>query len=146
MRGLRALRPSERRKVHIADLRRWTGSIDLDETLKHDPTEGRQSRWDYGIGFDDASGNRAAVWVEVHPASNPRSVRDVVDKAAWLRRWLARHGPELLDRTHRAEAHLNDAPYVWITTEGVDLPNPAKTKRHLAQHGLSGPVRGLRIP
>jgi len=87
--GLRTLRGPHRSCIAVTPPTRFTGSIDLDAALARNPPHAHANRWDYGVGFRAAAEQRTcAVWVEVHPA-NPGAVSDVLQKAAWLRTWLA---------------------------------------------------------
>jgi hypothetical protein len=61
---------------------RFAGSIDLDAALQTDFPDAH--RWDYGIGFRRSHSSEAAIWVEVHPASEGE-VDAVLNKLIWLR-------------------------------------------------------------
>ncbi len=126
--GLQALGGNERSRVAPDDPRRLEGSCDLDEGLRwrlpNDP------RWDYVIAYD------AEVWaVELHSASSPGHVDEVVAKARWLRS-LIRGSP--LARRLRGLYWLAVGP---VTRQ----PAFSRRSRQLAQEGVRGPQGSLKL-
>ena len=78
--GLQALSGADVKRVSVADTRKISGSVDIDECTRHLYPE--SPRWDYAIGY-----GCKVYFAEVHSAS-PRCVDDVVSKKHWLDGWL----------------------------------------------------------
>jgi len=122
--GLRALAKPDRRRIECRRPRDLTGSVHLDEALVHSHTD--DPRWDYAIGKRESQEDDRVVWVEVHPASS-RHIRDVFDKLAWLKQWLA-SSARLLQQM--------PAEYVWVASGRVDLPPNSPQRRRVAAQGI----------
>lgn len=106
-------------------------------------TRPNEPRWDYGIGHRvRESGEERAVWVEIHPASS-KNVGEVLEKLAWLKRWLEEEAPDL-DRI--TNASRGEKSFVWVATRAkVAIPKTSRQARQLAQAGLDFPTRRLDL-
>ena len=133
--GLRALERKDRGRVECKDPRQLAGSVNLDEALR--PADPDGHRWDYGIGIKRDAGKEEVFWVEVHPASTS-NVQEVLDKLAWLKKWLREKAPAL-QRITAAEG------YVWIASGKVDILARSQEARLLFRTGLGLPRKLLRI-
>lgn len=121
--GLQALLEIDRNRIQCVETRRIAGSVNLDIALsEHRPNE---PRWDYGIGLCDTHADRIA-WVEVHPASS-QHVKEVLDKQAWLKRWLTDSAPLLKQMP---------AKFIWIASGKVSLQSNSPQRRRLAKAGI----------
>lgn len=122
--GLQALSGTDRKRVECSDTQSLAGSVNLDDALKTSlPNE---PRWDYGVGLRTTGRSVKVHWIEVHPASS-HHIKEVLDKLAWLKRWL------------KANATRLDAlpcEYVWIASGSVSLPPHSPQRRRLATVGL----------
>lgn len=144
--GLRALKDEHRKKVHIADPRRLSGSIDIDTVLARDRVHGREPRWDYGIGFRLSEGTKDyAVWVEVHDA-DASAVSDMLKKLGWLKDWLRTSSANLEALTRATSDETGVAAYTWLATGRVNLTRTSRWAKQIAKEGLSFPSRELRLP
>lgn len=133
--GLRALRGPHRSCIAATPPTRLTGSIDLDAALARDPAHAHAHRWDYGVGFRAAAGQRTcAVWVEVHPA-NPGAVSDVLRKAAWLRTWLAAN-PTIDALTRSGVEATGTSAMYWVPTGRDTVVKGSTSFRRLATSGI----------
>jgi hypothetical protein len=132
--GLQALEKRDRGRVEC-DGRRLAGSVNLDNALKRADPNG--NRWDYGIGVERQGGREEVLWVEVHSASTS-NVGEVLDKLAWLKKWLREKAPAL-QRLTAADG------YVWIATDRVDILPNSRQSRLLREAGLAVPRKRLRI-
>ena len=126
--GLQALPQADRHHFTIANTRKLTGSVFLEEALRE--IEPQSPLWDYGIGLH-ASANERAIWIEVHPA-NSLHVDGVLRKLAWLRNWLKESAPALDDISHA---------FVWIASGRVELPAGSPQRRKIAMAGLQFQAR-----
>ena len=121
--------------IDATTTRRLTGSVDLDATLATDPTHVNAPRWDYGVGFRTARGERrCAVWIEVQPA-NPGAVDDMLRKAAWLRSWLDAH-PTLDALTVEGVRVTGTSAMFWIPTGRDTVAKGSTSYRKLATSGI----------
>lgn len=144
--GLQALKSQHRTPIDCHDPRRLTGSIDLDGTLRTDGVHGKQSRWDYGVGFTSARDSRRCVaWVEVHSA-NPGAVTEMEKKLAWLKAWINDMGSDFMGMTRAAQSEFGYAPYFWVSTGPVTISKTSPSARKLASLGIRRPVRKVEIP
>ena len=83
--GLGALRQTDMAHVSAQRPREITGSADVDASLA--AALPNAARWDYVVGR--AQGNVQLVhWIEVHPASAGKHLREVERKLVWLMVWL----------------------------------------------------------
>lgn len=132
--GLQALRQADHRHIQPAESRHLSGSVNLDEALKHRyPSD---QRWDYGIGYRSPNGSSETVyWVEVHPASSGE-VKEVLGKLAWLKNWLGEKAPKL--NAMRRE-------FVWISSGVTSLTLSSTQAKRFALLGLRHTGRRLRI-
>lgn len=133
--GLRALGGADRSRIDCARPRRLAGSVDVDKALAR--RQPNAPRWDYGIGVSAGSRDEA-IWVEVHPA-NAREVGVVIEKAAWLRKWLGANARDLLTMTRDADG------FIWLATRGVSIQRGSRQGRQLALAGVSFPRSRLRL-
>ena len=140
--GLQALERRHRGFVTCVDLRRLTGSIDLDKALAQEPGHADAPRWDYGIGYQPGNGPEQAVWVEVHSATS-REVPAVLRKLRWLRDWLNSDAERLLQMTNSSAA---DRRYVWIASARVRIPGNSPQARQLSKSGIGRVLRHLSLP
>lgn len=133
--GLQALRKKDRERITHSKSRRLAGSVNLDEALERSDPNG--NRWDYGIGVKREGGKEEVFWVEVHPASTSH-VPEMLDKLAWLKKWLDTKAPELRMLTAKDG-------YVWIASGGVAIRKKTQHARLLNQAGLRFPQEHLRL-
>lgn len=83
--GLGALRQVDAGHVSCARPRELSGSADVDAALA--AALPNAHRWDYVVGM--AKGNvMTAYWIEVHPASSTKNIKEIEKKLAWLSSWL----------------------------------------------------------
>ena len=133
--GLQAIKAAHRPMIDATSTRRLTGSIDLDTALANDSTHANAPRWDYGVGFSTACGERrCAVWIEVHPA-NPGAVDDMLRKAAWLRSWLDAY-PTLDALTVEGVRVTETSAMFWIPTARDTVAKGSTSYRKLATSGI----------
>ena len=132
--GLQALSKHDAQRIHCANSRRLTGSVNVDNALRE--TQPHAKRWDYGIGLRRGNGE-VAVRVEVHPASST-SIAVMLDKLRWLKNWLQTQAPAL----HK----LTQDDFYWLST-GAPIAITANSKhaKRLASVGLRGPLRVLAL-
>ena len=141
--GKRALKKKHRRLVTCEDPQRLTGSIDLDSALARQPGHVSAARWDYGLGYGPPAGKREqAVWIEVHSATT-REVSAVCKKLRWLKDWLNDGAGRLTRMTYRAAP---DIRFVWIASNGVDIPPHSPQARRLSQNAIPKPRKQLSLP
>ena len=141
--GIQALENKHRGLVTCEDPRRLTGSIDLDSALAGHPGHANATRWDYGLGYRPAAGRREqAVWIEVHSATT-KEVSAVLKKLQWLRDWLEAGAGRLKQMTDRADP---DIRFVWIASNGVNIPRNSPQARKLKQSDIQGPKKRLSLP
>jgi hypothetical protein len=76
------------------------------------------------------------LWLEVHPASSPRHVDDVLGKLAWLRNWLSADAPDL-DRLPR---HFR-----WAVRGPVRFRRGSREQKLIAAQGLRMPTRQVDL-
>jgi hypothetical protein len=133
--GLQALRARDRPHIQPQDSRRLRGSVDIDEALRAaDPDA---NRWDFGIAHQHA--NRAdefVYWVELHTA-NDAEVKIVLQKALWLRQWLAGDGHRL---------RLFEREIIWLSSGATTFTLNAPQRKQMAEVGLMHKGSHLRIP
>jgi hypothetical protein len=134
--GLHALCNADRNRIDCRKIRRLTGSVNFETTLR--PTHGNDPIWDYGIGLQVDGRNDRAIWIEVHPASSSH-VNSMLKKAAWLRTWLNESSHALRDITDR------NMGLVWISSGSVHLPKGSSQARKLAQAGIRYPSKFLDL-
>ncbi len=133
--GLQALSPGDAKRIQAENPRRLTGSLNLDAALQ--AAQPDAPRWDYGIGYR-RSDREEAFWVEVHPASSD-NVSEVLEKLAWLRKWLKNEASSLQELTRGG--------FYWVATGGsVAITRHSRQARQLAKAGLRGPWRVLSLP
>lgn len=126
--GLQALAPTHRAAIETDDPRDLEGSCDIDADLA--ASHANAPRWDYVIAH-----NGRAWFVEVHPAASEQNVNEVLRKAVWLRALL--RGSELAARSRGL---------YWLATGPVTAaPAFSRRRRALAQQGVAGPSRALRL-
>lgn len=85
--GVQALKREHRRLVDARDTRLLLGSADIDGDLAGQEVHASASRWDYVLGH--GPDNETAHFVEVHPASKPKHVDEVLRKRDWLKEFIA---------------------------------------------------------
>lgn len=128
--GLKALGAHSVR-VQVATSFKASHSIDLDAALRSQ--QPKASRWDYGVGLQRGSQERIA-WVEVHPATSGE-VEAVLNKLAWLKRWLAQAADSCCS---------TESSYHWVATDaGVHIDTARR--RRLNAAGLQMPQSRLRL-
>ena len=141
--GKQALEKRHRGLVDCKDTQRLTGSIDLDSALARQPGHVSAARWDYGLGYRPPTGKREqAVWIEVHSATT-REVSAVCKKLRWLKDWLNAGAGCLKQMTCRAAP---DIRFVWIASNGVDIPPNSPQARRLNQNAIPKPRKQLSLP
>lgn len=139
--GKRALKGGHRSCVEASDASRFAGSIDLDNSVGSMKEHRNSPRWDYGIGFREANGREAAVWIEVHPASTS-DVDQVLTKLNWLKQWLQEEALELWRMSWRS--NKRQRAFYWIATSSkVAIPKNSRYARQLYQAGLDLPRRTI---
>jgi hypothetical protein len=134
-RGFQALLAADRRHVEAEATRRLAGSVNVDAALAEDyPNE---PRWDYAVGHRPANGSGEVVyWIEIHPASSGE-VSVVLNKLAWLKRWLQKAAPEL--RAMRKS-------FVWVSSGRTSFTLSSPQQKQFALHGLRHTGRVFVIP
>jgi hypothetical protein len=116
-------------------IRKLAGSVNLEKALKnHYPND---PRWDYGIGLDTGRHNDRVLWVEVHPASSGKNVKEMIKKLHWLRQWIEHSAPEI--------KKLADMQFLWISSNGVHISKNTPQARELAQEGIRFPQEYLNL-
>lgn len=118
--GLQAMKANSS-LLKATDTRKLQGSVNIDDCTKTLYPD--KSRWDYAVGYE----NRA-YFVEVHPA-NTSNIAEMVNKAAWLKKWLKSRAPEI-DKIRM------DVLY-WIPTGKVSILTNSPKYRQLARHKIS---------
>lgn len=127
------------------DTQRLTGSIDLDAALSGDPEHGRANRWDYGVGFSlKRSGQRCAVWVEVH-SGGPGELSRMTAKRDWLVRWLRRKGKPLEEMTAAGAKALGGTAIVWVVRGNPGRPG-APWRLQAVEQGIQVVPQTVTIP
>lgn len=126
--GLQAL-GSDSNCISPSATSKLCGSVDMDACFKD--AEPQASRWDYIVCY-----NGELLAVEIHPA-NTGEVNAMIAKKQWLaRKWA--------DLNLEAECGRIKV-YHWVASGKVDvLPQSPQAKR-LAQSGLLGPTKLLRL-
>ena len=128
--GLQAL-GGNRSKVDVGNTRQLEGRVDIDTCIKriypNDP------RWDYVFGYKGK-----VYYVEVHEATIGE-IGEVVKKFEWLKHWRK-------VVAERLEALEDVSSYHWVATKRVAISAKSDHRRKLAQKGIDGPKRMLRIP
>jgi hypothetical protein len=133
--GFAALRGVDKPHLVAEDTRRLRGSVNIDAALQEqypgDP------RWEYGIGHQPANLDAEMVyWVEIHPA-NSREVNIVLQKLAWLKKWLRESGPRL--NALRRE-------FIWVSSGRTSFTLSAPQRKQFVLQGLQHRGRVFRIP
>jgi len=118
--GLQAL-GSYSHVIKVAFTRELRGSIFLDECSGIPNSTEFPKRWDYLFAYQ-----KNILAVEVHPATGDNNVKDVIEKAAWLRNWLKNGGGKKLGVMH---------PYFFVATGSVNVKNGSLGAK-LAQKGI----------
>ena len=123
--GLQALGGNST-KVAVRETRHLKGSVDIDACLVN--RYPNKSRWDYVFGYKDR-----VYYVEVHPANNTGTVREVTAKLQWLKQWRKLSAKNL-------EGLKSQSTYHWISTgkTGSSVKR-GKYRRILAQKRIRGP-------
>ena len=129
--GMQALPRNDRAKVDCRNPALLTGSVFVDEALRH--AQPNAPRWDYAVGVMDGRTEKI-VWVEVHPATT-HGVTEVLRKLAWLRQWLAGDGLPL--------ARL-PARHAWVASDRICIPRGSPQYKRAATAGLL-PKRRLEL-
>ncbi len=80
--GLEALESKDKRlikkRIRFKDSRKIEGSVYIEKCV-----EG--GRWDYAVGYSEE-----VYFIEVHSATTPREINNVIEKARWLKEWKSR--------------------------------------------------------
>jgi hypothetical protein len=134
--GIQAIAEADRNRLDCDNTRRLAGSVNLEECLR--PIRAGEPIWDYGIGWCTNGSKECAIWIEVHPASSGH-VRDVINKAKWLKDWLCDKAPALNTLTRPEDG------YVWIASGRVALQRGSPQARLLAMAGVSFPREKFRL-
>lgn len=124
-RGLQGIKNVDRNRIRTSRPRRLKGSVDLDKALR--PQRPNAPIWDYCIGLRNDRNNDRVVWLEVHPASSPHAVHEVLRKLGWLRDWLPAEAPAL---------RQIEACFVWLATASVAFTANSPQRRRIAQSGI----------
>jgi hypothetical protein len=132
--GLQALRRTDQRHVDVENARHVSGSVDVDATLHG--VFPNAPRWDYAIGYRSSHrGKEIVYWVEIHPA-NDGSVKKVLAKLDWLKKWMPENAPKLNAMPRR---------FVWVSSGKTSFTPNSPQQKQLAAHGLQHRGRLLRI-
>lgn len=125
--GLLALGPLSTRVVSTQLLPQ--GSVDFDSCSAVSHTRG-QKRWDFLIGFPDWT-----LAVEIHSANGDQHLRQVVEKATALRKWLRENGQTLRVRPE----------FYFVAFGKVNFRNTRLRKELASKHKivLSGKILNL---
>ena len=122
-RRLDALSRADRSSIKASELRRVTGSVDIDVALRL--MYPNANRWDYAIGYRISNQDDMAYFVEVHKATVAEVPR-VVKKKQWLEGWM--QDKPLGDLSHRR--------FVWVSAGPIKIPPTSPQRRELNKHGL----------
>ena len=121
--GIKAIKKSDRSKVHADDTKKIQGSLDIDTQVRTLYPEG--PRWDYALSYDDK-----IYFFEVHPAETSE-VDKVIKKVKWLKDWLKNKATEI-DKLPKSEH-----PYTWIQSGHYGILATANVTRKLAVAGIT---------
>jgi hypothetical protein len=128
---LDALSSAHQNSIVVANLKRITGSVDIDAALQsaypHD------NRWDYAIGYHISNQDDKAFFVEFHRAKVDEVDR-VLKKKKWLEIWM--HG--------KSVDNLSNRRFVWVSAGGINIPPNSSYQRNLNNHGIQL-VRRLKL-
>jgi hypothetical protein len=130
--GLEALSAADKKRLSCRNPRRLRGSVNLDDAFRR--SQPNSPRWDYAIGLRDHGGKDAVAYVEVHDASSPACVGEMLKKLGWLKTWLKRAGEPLRELPGR---------YFWVASGSVTFGRGTPQARRIAQHGLRFPTEHL---
>ena len=89
-------------KVAVRETRHLKGSVDIDACLVN--RYPNKPRWDYVFGYKDR-----VYYVEVHPADNTGTVKEVTAKLQWLKQWRKLSAKNL-------DSLKSQSTYHWIST------------------------------
>lgn len=142
--GKQALKREHRRLVECTNTRNIVGSVDVDSSVGVAEEHQHSKTWDYGVGYKDRGrqNRERAIWVEVHPA-HTKNVSEVVEKLAWLKRFLRSEASALNEITYESKGIK---PFVWIATGPVAIPRNSRQARMLSLSGLDMPRKILKLP
>ncbi len=129
--GLQAL-GSNSQYVSPGDTRLCHRSLDVDAALA--AQQPQANRWDYAIEY---GGN--LYFLEVHPASTGE-VTVLLAKLRWLKNWLSGAGAPV-DALPKGTASFR-----WAATGTIAILRGSQQARQLAQSGLKGPEKLVRLP
>lgn len=121
--GIKAIKKSDRSKVHADDTKKIQGSLDIDTQVRTLYPE--EPRWDYALSYDDK-----LYFFEVHPA-NTSEVERVVNKVKWLKQWLKDKAPKIAKLPRGAH------PYTWVQSGGYAILPAAKEQKKLSVAGIT---------
>ena len=121
--GKAAIKNEYRSKIVVADPRKLTYSLDIDDAVKDLYTNA--NRWDYALEYNDE-----VFFIEFHPA-NTSEIKTMLEKLSWLKQWLNEHAPQI-----DALKSKSSTPYYWIATQGVHIASTSSHYRKLATQKL----------
>jgi hypothetical protein len=143
--GKQALKSNHAAKVQCTNAHDFTGSIDLERSLRGRGGYHHANLWDYGIGYRYGR-HQLAIWIEIHPA-NSGQVDLMIRKLRWLKQWLREHARDLDLLTELTKAQLPGFDYCWIATDaGVHIRQGSPQDHRLRREGLGRPRGVLRLP
>ena len=136
--GLRALEKKHRKLAGGTDRVKPVGSVNLDEHFENE--EPNESRWDYGVGFDD--GKEFVVWIEVHPAEDGE-LDAMEKKLKWLKSKLKRRDYEKFNALMDAARERGVNPFQWVFVGKNKISQRGKYGKKLARMGFDFPIPHL---
>jgi hypothetical protein len=116
--GLKAL-GSNAGVVKVRSTRDFNGSVDMDQCSSIPNTTTFPKRWDYLFDYQ-----AHVLALEVHPAHGDNSIKEVIEKAEWLKNWLKTNASVL-----KVEG------FYFVATGPVSYSN-STLKSRLAQKGI----------
>lgn len=123
--GKGAIKGKYREKIRVNNPKNLKGSMDIDETCKG--SEPNSPRWDYLVVILKNNFENLAL-IEIHGATKPGNVDEVIKKKQWLIQWLN-------------QAKLTDfkRKFIWVAADGVSISPQSRYAKKLAESGISMP-------
>lgn len=119
--GLQALKEGDRQLIDTENTRLLEGSVNIDACTRGAYPE--DARWDYAIGYGGK-----AYFVEIHPADTS-SISEMINKAAWLKKWLKTQAPAL-------KALTPDNTFYWVPSGKYNILPQSPQYKRLAQSNV----------
>jgi hypothetical protein len=126
--GLQALRGNDHNHVTAKNPNQISGSADIDTALVSQYPS--RNRWDYVIARRTGRVTEKLYWIEIHPAHSTAEAKVVVQKANWLKQWLAGPGNALASY---------ERELIWVPTAAVAFHSSSPQAKTLVQAGVIPP-------